>query len=70
VILFTLFTEPLGLKGGQVQVSQLTSSSVYWTLCMSLLAWTPNRARLDHQAKVNAWTATTNDHNLWIQVWG
>lgn len=52
-----------------MQDSQLTSSSVYRTLGMGLLAWTPNRARLDNQAKVNAWTAATNDQNQWIQVW-
>ncbi|XP_055791990.1 EGF-like repeat and discoidin I-like domain-containing protein 3 isoform X1 [Salvelinus fontinalis] len=61
-------SEPLGLKGGEVQDFQLTSSSVYRTLGMGLLAWTPNRARLDNQAKVNAWTAATNDQNQWIQV--
>ncbi|KAK6316180.1 hypothetical protein J4Q44_G00137040 [Coregonus suidteri] len=46
-------SEPLGLKGGQMQDSQLTSSSVSQTLCMGLLAWTRNRARLDHQAKLS-----------------
>ncbi|XP_067114807.1 EGF-like repeat and discoidin I-like domain-containing protein 3 [Osmerus mordax] len=61
-------SEPLGLKSGLVQDFQLSSSSVYRTLGMGLLSWTPENARLDRQGKVNAWTPSRDDQKQWLQV--
>lgn len=58
----------MGMKTGHIQDFQISSSSVYQTLNMDMFSWTPGKARLDKEGKVNAWSSAANDQSQWLQV--
>lgn len=57
----------LGMEGGGIAESQITSSSVYYGM-LGLQRWGPELARLNNKGLVNAWTSATHDKNPWIEV--
>lgn len=59
----------LGLEGGGIAESQISSSSVRYTV-LGLQRWGPELARLHNKGLVNAWSAAVHDRNPWIEVSG
>lgn len=57
----------LGLEGGGIAESQISASSVRYTM-LGLQRWGPELARLHNKGLVNAWSAATHDKNPWIEV--
>lgn len=57
----------LGMEGGGIAESQISSSSVYYGI-LGLQRWGPELARLNNKGLVNAWTSATHDKNPWIEV--
>lgn len=57
----------LGMEGGGIAESQISSSSVRYSL-LGLQRWGPELARLHHKGLVNAWSAAAHDRNPWIEV--
>uniref|UniRef100_A0A1A7YPA9 Milk fat globule-EGF factor 8 protein n=1 Tax=Iconisemion striatum TaxID=60296 RepID=A0A1A7YPA9_9TELE len=57
----------LGMDGGGIAESQITASSVRYTL-LGLQRWGPELARLNNKGLVNAWSAAAHDKNPWIEI--
>uniref|UniRef100_A0A3Q3XG30 Uncharacterized protein n=1 Tax=Mola mola TaxID=94237 RepID=A0A3Q3XG30_MOLML len=57
----------LGLEGGGIAESQISSSSVRYTV-LGLQRWGPELARLHNKGLVNAWSAAVHDRNPWIEI--
>lgn len=57
----------LGMEGGGIAESQITASSVRYSL-LGLQRWGPELARLHNKGLVNAWSAAAHDKNPWIEV--
>ncbi|XP_029992843.1 lactadherin-like isoform X1 [Sphaeramia orbicularis] len=57
----------LGLEGGGIAESQISASSVRYSL-LGLQRWGPELARLHHKGLVNAWSPAAHDRNPWIQI--
>ncbi|XP_056273289.1 milk fat globule EGF and factor V/VIII domain containing b [Pseudoliparis swirei] len=57
----------LGMEGGGVAESQISASSVRYTM-LGLQRWGPELARLHISGLVNAWSAAAHDKNPWIQI--
>ena len=57
----------MGMEGGEIVESQISSSSVHYGI-MGLQRWGPELARLNNQGMVNAWTAANHDKNPWMEV--
>lgn len=60
-------TTLLGMEGGTIDESQMSSSSVH-TGILGLQRWGPELARLNNQGIVNAWSSAPQDKNPWIEV--
>lgn len=57
----------LGMEGGAIAESQISSSSVQYGI-LGLQRWGPELARLNNQGIVNAWTSASHDRNPWIEA--
>lgn len=57
----------LGLEGGGIAESQISASSVRYTV-LGLQRWGPELARLHNKGLVNAWSPASHDRNPWIEV--
>lgn len=57
----------LGMEGGGIAESQITASSIRYTM-LGLQRWGTELARLHNKGLVNAWSAAPHDKNPWIQV--
>ncbi|XP_024136860.1 milk fat globule EGF and factor V/VIII domain containing b isoform X5 [Oryzias melastigma] len=57
----------LGMEGGGIAESQISASSVRYSL-LGLQRWGPELARLHKKGLVNAWSAAAHDKNPWIQI--
>lgn len=57
----------LGLEGGGIAESQITASSVRYSM-LGLQRWGPELVRLHNKGLVNAWSAAAHDKNPWIEV--
>lgn len=57
----------LGLEGGGISESQISASSVRYTV-LRLQRWGPELARLHNKGLVNAWSPAPHDRNPWIEV--
>ncbi|XP_061595936.1 EGF-like repeat and discoidin I-like domain-containing protein 3 isoform X2 [Cololabis saira] len=57
----------LGMEGGAIVESQITSSSVHYGV-LGLQRWGPELARLNNHGIVNAWTSAAYDRNPWIEI--
>ncbi|XP_008309699.2 milk fat globule EGF and factor V/VIII domain containing b isoform X4 [Cynoglossus semilaevis] len=57
----------LGMEGGGIAESQISASSVRYTL-LGLQRWGPELARLHNKGLVNAWSSAAHDRNPWIQI--
>lgn len=57
----------LGLEGGGISESQISASSVRYTV-LRLQRWGPELARLNSKGLVNAWSPAPHDRNPWIEV--
>lgn len=57
----------LGLEGGGISESQISASSVRYTV-LRLQRWGPELARLHNKGLVNAWSSAPHDRNPWIEV--
>ncbi|XP_076143239.1 lactadherin-like [Alosa pseudoharengus] len=60
-------TALLGMEGGSIDESQITSSSVSFGM-LGLQRWGPELARLNNQGIVNAWSSAPHDKNPWIEI--
>ncbi|TKS73959.1 EGF-like repeat and discoidin I-like domain-containing protein 3 [Collichthys lucidus] len=57
----------LGLEGGGIAESQITASSVRYSM-LGLQRWGPELVRLHNKGLVNAWSAAAHDKNPWIEI--
>ncbi|XP_028305305.1 milk fat globule EGF and factor V/VIII domain containing b isoform X2 [Gouania willdenowi] len=57
----------LGMEGGGIAESQISASSVRYTL-LGLQRWGPELSRLNNKGLVNAWSAAAHDRNPWIEI--
>uniref|UniRef100_A0A3B5KSA1 Milk fat globule EGF and factor V/VIII domain containing b n=1 Tax=Xiphophorus couchianus TaxID=32473 RepID=A0A3B5KSA1_9TELE len=57
----------LGMEGGGIAESQITASSIRYTM-LGLQRWGTELARLHNKGLVNAWSAAPHDKNPWIQI--
>ena len=57
----------LGMEGGGIAESQISASSVRYSL-LGLQRWGSELARLHNKGLVNAWSSAAHDKNPWIEV--
>ncbi|XP_048397435.1 coagulation factor V [Stegostoma tigrinum] len=58
-------SQPLGMKSGIIEDSQITASS-YWSSWWG--SWNPSLARLDLEGRINAWRSSKQNADQWLQV--
>uniref|UniRef100_A0A8C4WX88 EGF like repeats and discoidin domains 3 n=1 Tax=Eptatretus burgeri TaxID=7764 RepID=A0A8C4WX88_EPTBU len=61
-------SEPLGMKDGYINDTQISASSTYRTFGFGFWTWEPQLGRLDQQGRINAWSADNADMFPWLQV--